>query len=101
MEGVSLSLISMANLCGGRFATPHIDFRIPHTSLYGVCHCLIVSSKYIARSNAASFDKTLTLFSPNFACTLLCAWAFLFIQEIKTAEEKKINKNVNEQMTDG
>ena len=40
----------------------------------------VVGSEYIARSNATSSDKTLTLFSANFAFRiLLCVWICMFI----------------------
>ena len=79
--------ISKGNLLRKAFRYPtDIDFRsnptpqtlifaviLPHTSIYGVCHCLIFGSEDIARSNATSSDKTLTLFSANLAFrVLLC-----------------------------
>ena len=66
---------------------------IPHTSLYGVCRRLIVGSVHVTRSDATSSNKTLTLFSANFAFhILLCVWISMFIQEKKNCREKK-NQN--------
>ena len=78
--------------CGKRFATPQtliFAVIVPHTSLYGVHHCLIVGSEYIACSNATSSNKTLTLPSANFAFRfLICVLISMFIQEMKIAGEK-------------
>ena len=63
---------------GQRFATPQtliFAVIIPHTSLNGVCHRLIVGSEYIARSNATS-NKTLALFSSNYAFRILLCVSF-------------------------
>ena len=72
---------------------------LPHTSLCGCCHGLIVGTEHIARLNATSYKRTLTLFlTTNFAFRiLLCVWISMFTQEMKIAEKQKIkiNKNVN------
>ena len=65
--------------CGKRFATPQtliFAVIVPHTSLYGVHHCLIVGSEYIACSNATSSNKTLTIFSAKFAFSSSCVSGF-------------------------
>ena len=62
---------------------------IPHTSFHGVCHCLIVGSEYIARSNAISSNKTLPVFSAKFAFRIfLCVWNSMVIQQTKIAYKK-------------
>ena len=69
---------------------------LPHTSFHGVCHCLIVGSEYIARSNATSSNKTLTLFSGNFGFHIfLCVWISMFIQKNENCGEKKSKSTFN------
>ena len=95
---VQIPFISNVNLLWKEFCYPQtLTFAliIPHSSPYDVCHCLIVGSAYIARSNATSSNATLSLLSGNFAFRiLLCVWISMFIQE-KTiaAKQNKINKN--------
>ena len=66
--------------CGERFSTSQtltLAITLPCTALYGVCHylivrhCWILYSEHIARSNATSSNKTLTLFSAKFAFRIL------------------------------
>ena len=98
----SSPFISKANFLRTAFRYPtYIDFRcnhtpqtlifaviIPRTSLYGVCHCLIVGSEYIARSNATS-NKTLNLFSAKFAfCIILCVLISMIIEQMEITEKK-------------
>ena len=87
-RALRLSLI----FCGERFATPQtLTFAviIAHASLYSVSHCLIVGSEHIARSNATSSNKTLTLFSLKFFFyILLCVWIYIIIQKMNIAEKK-------------
>ena len=107
----SFRLSQRLSFCGKRFAIPRIlifALIVPHTSLYGVCHCLIVGSEHIARWNATS-NKTLTFFSANFAFrVLLC----VLISKKRKAHppthpppKKKKNQNQQniliQQMTDG
>ena len=77
---------------------------IPHTSLYGVCRRLIVGSVHVTRSDATS-NKTLTLFSANFAFhILLCVWISMFIQEKKKLQRKEKSKSTKisvQQTTNG
>ena len=62
---------------------------ISHTSLHGVCHCLITGSEHNACSDAISSNKALTLSSAKFAFRVLSSvWISIFIQEMKIAQEK-------------
>ena len=81
--------------CGERFATPQTLTSAvirPHTSLYGVCHCLTVGSEHIAHSNAtSSVTKTLTLFSAEFAFHI--SWYVWFPQLSKTRKSRRTCQN--------
>ena len=81
-----------------------IDFHciLPQTSLYRICHCLIVGSEQITRSNDTSSNKTL-IFSPKFAfCIFLCVWISLIILEMKIVNKKPTSTKISmQQTTDG
>ena len=65
-----------------------IDFAVivPHTSLYNACHCLIVGSEYITRSNATSSNKTLTLFFSK----LCLNWKSLRKKSKSTTDDRQL-----------
>ena len=80
-----------------RSATPQtliFALIIPHTSLYGIYHCLWMSAVNTSHVVQISLLLTkLTLFSTNCAFRVLfCVWISMFIRDMKIAEN--INQNL-------